>query len=202
MTLSEGGGRGWTSVLLGKASRRRWPLCWAKTSHWVSERPWWPESAPEGPSSFETVKRGVWESPSKPFLAAQMVKSLPAVWKTQVRSLGPEAPLEKDRATHPSILAWESHARRSLAGYSPWGHKELDVTEQLHFHFHSRPKGPRPEISGAGLFPVWSQGLWEGKFQGILLCKEISCMKKNSPRVGNCEEFLVFLFAYFIDSFF
>ena len=30
-----------------------------------------------------------------------------------------------------SILAGESHGQRSLAGYSPWSHKELDVTEQL-----------------------------------------------------------------------
>ena len=38
-------------------------------------------------------------------------------------------------ATHSSILA-ESHGQRSLVGYSPWGHKKLDTTEQLHFHFH------------------------------------------------------------------
>ena len=35
-----------------------------------------------------------------------MVKNLPAVQKTQVRSLGREAPLEKGMATHSSILAW------------------------------------------------------------------------------------------------
>ena len=38
-------------------------------------------------------------------------------------------PLEKEVATHSSILAWKSHGWRSLAGYSPWGCKELDVTE-------------------------------------------------------------------------
>ena len=38
---------------------------------------------------------------------AQIVKSLPAVWETPVRSLGPENPLEKDMATHSSILAWK-----------------------------------------------------------------------------------------------
>ena len=32
-------------------------------------------------------------------------------------------------ATHSSILSGESHGQRSLAGYSPWGHKELDMTE-------------------------------------------------------------------------
>ena len=37
---------------------------------------------------------------------AQMVKNLPAVWETQVQSLGWEDPLEKQLATHSSILAW------------------------------------------------------------------------------------------------
>ena len=38
---------------------------------------------------------------------AQMVKSLPAMQETWVRSLGQEDPLEKEMATHTSILAWE-----------------------------------------------------------------------------------------------
>ena len=39
----------------------------------------------------------------------------------RVRSLGQEDPLEKEMATHSSILAWRSNKQRSLAGYSPWG---------------------------------------------------------------------------------
>ena len=35
---------------------------------------------------------------------------------------------------HSSILAWKSHGQGSLVGYSPWGRKELDMTEQLNFH--------------------------------------------------------------------
>ena len=46
-----------------------------------------------------------------------------------VRFLGQDEPLEKGLATHPSILAGESHGQRSLVGYSPWGCKELDMTE-------------------------------------------------------------------------
>ena len=38
---------------------------------------------------------------------AQLVKSLPAMWETWVRSLGQEDPLEKEMATYSSILAWE-----------------------------------------------------------------------------------------------
>ena len=40
-------------------------------------------------------------------LVAQMVKHLPAVWDTQIRSLGQEDPLEKEMATHSSTLAWK-----------------------------------------------------------------------------------------------
>ena len=40
-------------------------------------------------------------------------------------------------ATHtPVPLPGESHEWRSLVGYSPWGRKESDTTERLHFHFH------------------------------------------------------------------
>ena len=40
-------------------------------------------------------------------LVAQTVKRLPTMWETLVRSLGWEDPLEKEMATHSSILAWE-----------------------------------------------------------------------------------------------
>ena len=39
-----------------------------------------------------------------------------------------------DRNT-PVFFPGESHRQRSLAGCSPWGHKESDMTEPLHFHF-------------------------------------------------------------------
>ena len=43
--------------------------------------------------------------------------------------LGWEDPLEKGMATHSMFFSAECHGQRSLAGYSPWGHKELDTTE-------------------------------------------------------------------------
>ena len=60
-----------------------------------------------------------------------MVKNLPAMQETWVRSLGWEVPLEKGIATHSNILTWEIPWSEELAGYSPWGHKESDTTEQL-----------------------------------------------------------------------
>ena len=37
---------------------------------------------------------------------AQMVKNLPAIQETWIQSLSQEDPLEKEMATHPSVLAW------------------------------------------------------------------------------------------------
>ena len=37
----------------------------------------------------------------------------------------------------PAFLPGKSHGQRSLVGYSPWGRKESDMTERLHFHFFS-----------------------------------------------------------------
>ena len=50
--------------------------------------------------------------------------------------LGGEDLLEKEMATTPVFLPRKFHGRRSLVGYSLWGHKESDMTEQLHFHFY------------------------------------------------------------------
>ena len=62
---------------------------------------------------------------------AQIVKNPPAMWgETWIRSLGWEDPLVVGMATHFSILCLENpHGQRSLTGYSPWGHKELNTTE-------------------------------------------------------------------------
>ena len=51
--------------------------------------------------------------------------------QTWVRSLSQEDPLEKEMATHSSILAWKIPWTGEPVGYCPWGHKELDMTEQL-----------------------------------------------------------------------
>ena len=53
---------------------------------------------------------------------------------TWVRPLGWEDPLEKEMAAHFSILAWKIPWTQSLVGYCPWGRKESETTERLHFH--------------------------------------------------------------------
>ena len=62
-----------------------------------------------------------------------MVKNLPAMQETQVRSLGWEDTLEKKMAAHSSILAWKIPWTAELGRLLSMGGKELDTTERLHF---------------------------------------------------------------------
>ena len=43
--------------------------------------------------------------------------------------------VEEEMEPTPVFLPGESHGGKSLVGYSPWGRKESDTTERLHFHF-------------------------------------------------------------------
>ena len=68
------------------------------------------------------------------FPNGSLVKNLPAMQalqEMQFRSLGWEDPLEEGMTITPVFLPGESHGQRSLAGCSPWGHKESDTTEPL-----------------------------------------------------------------------
>ena len=62
----------------------------------------------------------------------QRLKRLPAIWETWVRSLGQEDPLEKETATHSSILAWRIPWTGEVGGLQFTGSKESDTTELLH----------------------------------------------------------------------
>ena len=69
-------------------------------------------------------------------LVSQTVKCLSAMQETQVQSLSWEDPLEKEMASHSRTLAWKIPWTEEPGRlHSPWGHKELDTTERLHFHF-------------------------------------------------------------------
>ena len=71
------------------------------------------------------------------FPVAQRLKCLPAMRGTWVQSLGQEDPLEKEMATHSSILAWRIPWTEEPGGLQSTGLKESDTTEQIHFHFHA-----------------------------------------------------------------
>ena len=54
--------------------------------------------------------------------------------ETWVLSLDQKDAHEKGKTTHSSILLWRILWKKSLAGYRPWGCKELDMTEHAHSH--------------------------------------------------------------------
>ena len=58
-------------------------------------------------------------------LVAQMVKNLPAMRESRVRSLGQEDPLEKEMATHSSILAWETSWTEKPGGLQSTGSQRV-----------------------------------------------------------------------------
>jgi len=60
---------------------------------------------------------------------AQWLKNLPAVQETRVPSWVGKIPWRRAWQPTPVFLPGESHEQRSLAGYSPQGHKESDTTE-------------------------------------------------------------------------
>ena len=68
-------------------------------------------------------------------LVAQRLKHLPAMWETWVQSLGWEDPLEKERATHSSILAWRTPWREEPNGLQSMGSQIVghDWVNSLHF---------------------------------------------------------------------
>ena len=65
------------------------------------------------------------------FPSVSVIKTPLPIQKMQVQSLGHEDTPEKEMATHSSSLAWEISWMEEPGGYSPWGCKESDTTEQL-----------------------------------------------------------------------
>ena len=117
----------------------------------------------------------------------QRLKHLPSMQESWVRSLGWEDPLEKEIATHSSILAWKPHGQRSLVGYTPRGSKESDTTERLHFLAHThvhwvgaaiQPSHPLPPPSPAvnlsqPSFSAFSFSQHQTCVAGLLCCRQI-----------------------------
>ena len=72
-------------------------------------------------------------------LVVQMVKNLPAMLESRFDPWIGKIPWRREWQPTPVFLPGESHGQRSLAGCSPWGHKESDTTEQVSTH----STGPR-----------------------------------------------------------
>ena len=66
-----------------------------------------------------------------------------SAWQFRICGLIPESqrsPGGGKWQSSPVLLSGVSHGQRSLVDYSPWDHKESDMTEQLHFHFYALQK--------------------------------------------------------------
>ena len=67
-------------------------------------------------------------------MSCSEVKSQPVMQETKFDPGIGKIPWRRKWQPTPVSLPGKFHGQRSLAGYSPWGHKESDTNEQLHFH--------------------------------------------------------------------
>ena len=100
------------------------------------------------------------------------------MWETRLQSVGGDNPLEKEVATHSSILSClgKSHGQRSLTGYSPWGHKEMDTTEQLSTHLYCGCGCIAQVLELDGLVPALARLLTTHVILGRLLNLSVPCV--------------------------
>ena len=125
--------RGWDGWM---ASPTGWTCVWAGSRSW-----WWTGKPSMLQSTGSQKVRHDWvtelncasQHVTGDSLVAQTIRNPPAMQQTRLWIPDLEDPLEKGKATHSSILVWII-PQRSLVDHNPWGHKELDTTEQLTLH--------------------------------------------------------------------
>ena len=71
-------------------------------------------------------------------LVAQMIRNLSAMQETQVRSLGRKDPLEKEMATHPSVLVWRIPWTEEPVGLQSMGLQNQTQLSNFHTHTHTQ----------------------------------------------------------------
>ena len=102
----------------------------------------------------------------------------------EVRSLGREDPLEEGMATHSLFLPGEFHGQRSLAGYSPWGHKESDMTWRLNNNSKLIYTANNDYVSHKNLsfFVVWKIGHDKNRRQTFLCYRLWRLLRKKNKK--------------------
>ena len=83
-------------------------------------------------------------------------------------------------ATHSSTLAWKILQTKESVAYSPWGHKESDTTEQLHFTSLCGSEGKESacNVGGLSLTPGLGRSLGEGNGNPL----QYSCLENFMNR--------------------
>ena len=79
-----------------------------------------------------------WRKAWQPTPMTQMVKNLPAMQETWVQSPGGEDPLEKDMATHSSILAWRIPWTEEPDGLQSMGLQRVEDKSAINIHTHTQ----------------------------------------------------------------
>ena len=87
------------------------------------------------------------------------IKNLPAMQETLFDPWVGRPPWRRARQPTPVFWPGEPRGRRSLEGYSPWGHKELDTTERLHVHLPLWG-GAVCLLCGISLLMAQTRGAW------------------------------------------
>ena len=108
-------------------------------------------------------------------LVAQMIKNLPAMQETKVRSLGREDLLEKGMATHSSILAWRIPWTEEAGGLQSWGCEELDTTEPLTLSLSDCEHSLKPKP----LLTVFSAAIYAGTYTTGFFLETLTCLGPN-----------------------
>ena len=97
----------------------------------------------------------------------RMVKSLPAMREIGFDLWFGKIYWSREWQPTPVFLPGKSHRRRSLVGYSPWGHKESDTTERLHLALRwwgGAGRGSSLQPFGLGLSLLVNQYIWTMDF--------------------------------------
>ena len=106
--------------------------------------------------------------------------------------------LKKAMATHSSTLAWKIHGWRSLVCCSPWGRKESDKTERLHFHFplSCTGEGNGNPLQCFCLENLRDRGAWLAAFYGVAQSrtqlKRLSSSNSSSSGLKDKKTFVFF----------
>ena len=100
-------------------------------------------------------------------LVDQMVKNLPAMQETQVWSMGQEDPLEKEIATHSSIIAWRITWTEKPCGLQSTGSQRVEHDRMTNTSTFFTPPNPYH-------FRTVSQSYWESVSQAVVLSKTLS----------------------------
>ena len=133
-----------------------------------------------------------------------MVKNLPAMWETQVWSLGQEDPLEKVMANHSSISAEEFHGQRSLVGYIFHGSQRVEhdwATNTFTFNWSSVNKKFFKKILLYAKKTVMLNFNSGHIFLGIYIMdiKKINCkLSSFNLLLRLIDDYFIYLFIYFL----